>query len=57
MSNAKEVKRMIEDATMGDSLANKLFFDRHTKSWRPTNSSRNPDAGLSITNRETKFAA
>jgi hypothetical protein len=57
MSNAKEVKETIANAIRGDSLANKLFFNRHTKSWCPTNSSRNPDAGLSITNRETIFSA
>lgn len=57
MSEAERVKRIIDDATKGDSVANKLVFDPHSKRIRPSDSVRNPDAGLSITNRETKFAA
>ena len=57
MSEAERVKRTIENAAKGNSVANKLFYDPYTKSFRSTSSYRNPDSGLSITNRETKFAA
>ena len=52
MSNARDVKQIIKEAACGDSAANKLYFDRHTNSWRPTRGYRNPDAGLSISDRE-----
>lgn len=57
MSDSERVKRAIEDAAMGNSVANKLYYDPYTKSFRTTNSYHNPDSGLSVTNRETKFAA
>jgi len=57
MSESEGVKRAIEDAAMGNSVANRIFYDPHTKSFRTTNSHHNPDSGLSITNRETRFAA
>ena len=56
MSNAREVKKIIAEAADGDSAANKLRFDRQTNSWRPTRAYRSPDAGLSISDRETRFA-
>jgi hypothetical protein len=56
MSNAREVKQIIKDAIDGNNAANKLYFDYHTNSWRPTRGYRNPDAGLSISDRETRFS-
>ena len=52
MSEEARVKEILEGGHMGDSIGNKLVYDKDSKSLRPSSYYDDPDNTIKITNAD-----
>jgi len=57
MSEEQRVREILEDASRGNSISNKLVYDKDTKSFRPSSYYDDPDNTIKVTNQDTHLFA